>query len=187
MTIGITFCIIAIANYVRPDSQDDPAAGRASRAPPISASARRRAPDLRDRPASPLPEPSGLPSRNRLRGQAPPPPSTMRRWRRHSECARRRLCREFRRGRGACAFGGVVARTAAGRAYYALRYMVTFLVVVSVGGAGSIPGALAACLLLGGIDTTGRYLDAGIRRVLLLSRRHRHRLRVSARPCREMK
>jgi hypothetical protein len=42
--------------------------------------------------------------------------------------------------------------------YYALRYMVTFLVVVSVGGAGSIPGALLACLLLGAIDTTGRYL-----------------------------
>jgi branched-chain amino acid transport system permease protein len=36
--------------------------------------------------------------------------------------------------------------------------MVTFLVVVSVGGAGSIPGALIACLLLGGIDTAGRYL-----------------------------
>jgi branched-chain amino acid transport system permease protein len=36
--------------------------------------------------------------------------------------------------------------------------MVTFLVVVSVGGAGSIPGALLACLLLGAIDTAGRYL-----------------------------
>ena len=42
--------------------------------------------------------------------------------------------------------------------YYALRYMVTFLVVVSVGGAGSIPGAVVACLVLGAIDTTGRYL-----------------------------
>lgn len=42
--------------------------------------------------------------------------------------------------------------------YYALRYMVTFLVVVSVGGAGSIPGALLACLLLGAIETAGRYL-----------------------------
>jgi branched-chain amino acid transport system permease protein len=42
--------------------------------------------------------------------------------------------------------------------YYALRYMVTFLVVVSVGSAGSISGALAACLLLGAIDTAGRYL-----------------------------
>jgi branched-chain amino acid transport system permease protein len=42
--------------------------------------------------------------------------------------------------------------------YYALRYMVTFLVVVSVGGAGSIAGALAASLLLGLVDTTGKYL-----------------------------
>ena len=42
--------------------------------------------------------------------------------------------------------------------YYALRYMVVFLVVVSIGGAGSIPGALFSCLLLGVIDTTGRYI-----------------------------
>jgi len=41
--------------------------------------------------------------------------------------------------------------------YYALRYMVVFLVVVSVGGAGSIGGALAASLTLGLIDTIGRY------------------------------
>ncbi|NGO62436.1 branched-chain amino acid ABC transporter permease [Rhizobium daejeonense] len=60
---------------------------------------------------------------------------------------------------GLAAFGGVVgAELMPVEPYYALRYMVTFLVVVSVGGAGSIPGALAACLLLGGIDTTGRYL-----------------------------
>ncbi|NKN38685.1 branched-chain amino acid ABC transporter permease [Agrobacterium sp. a22-2] len=60
---------------------------------------------------------------------------------------------------GLAAFGGVVgAELLPVEPYYALRYMVTFLVVVSVGGAGSIPGALAACLLLGGIDTTGRYL-----------------------------
>lgn len=42
--------------------------------------------------------------------------------------------------------------------YYALRYMVVFLVVVSIGGAGSIPGALFFSLLLGVIDTTGRYI-----------------------------
>jgi branched-chain amino acid transport system permease protein len=35
---------------------------------------------------------------------------------------------------------------------------VTFLVVVSVGGAGSIGGALLASLVLGAVDTTGRYL-----------------------------
>ncbi|MCO5090020.1 branched-chain amino acid ABC transporter permease [Bosea sp. (in: a-proteobacteria)] len=60
---------------------------------------------------------------------------------------------------GLSAFGGVVgAEFLPIEPYYALRYMVTFLVVVSVGGAGSIPGALAACLLLGAIDVTGRYL-----------------------------
>jgi branched-chain amino acid transport system permease protein len=57
------------------------------------------------------------------------------------------------------AFGGVVgAELLPIEPYYALRYMVTFLVVVSVGGAGSIPGALIACLMLGAIDTSGRYL-----------------------------
>ncbi|CAM5201951.1 ABC transporter permease OS=Bosea thiooxidans OX=53254 GN=ARD30_15420 PE=3 SV=1 [Bosea thiooxidans] len=60
---------------------------------------------------------------------------------------------------GLAAFGGVVgAEFLPIEPYYALRYIVTFLVVVSVGGAGSIPGALAACLLLGAIDVTGRYL-----------------------------
>ena len=57
------------------------------------------------------------------------------------------------------AFGGVVgAELLPIEPYYALRYMVTFLVVVSVGGPGSIAGALAACLLLGAVDTAGRYL-----------------------------
>jgi branched-chain amino acid transport system permease protein len=60
---------------------------------------------------------------------------------------------------GLAAFGGVVgAEFLPIEPYYALRYMVTFLVVVSVGGAGSIPGAVVACLLLGAVDTTGRYL-----------------------------
>lgn len=60
---------------------------------------------------------------------------------------------------GLAAFGGVIgAELLPIEPYYALRYMVTFLVVVSVGGAGSIIGALVACLLLGAIDTTGRYL-----------------------------
>ncbi|MEP9400053.1 branched-chain amino acid ABC transporter permease [Mesorhizobium sp. KR2-14] len=60
---------------------------------------------------------------------------------------------------GLAAFGGIVgAELLPIEPYYALRYMVTFLVVVSVGGAGSIPGALLACVLLGTIDTTGRYL-----------------------------
>jgi len=60
---------------------------------------------------------------------------------------------------GLGAFGGVIgAEILPIEPFYALRYMVTFLVVVSVGGAGSIPGALAASLLLGLADTTGKYL-----------------------------
>ncbi|CAN7157156.1 branched-chain amino acid ABC transporter permease [Bosea sp. LjRoot90] len=60
---------------------------------------------------------------------------------------------------GLAALGGIVgAQMLPIEPYYALRYMVTFLVVVSIGGAGSIQGALLACLLLGAIDTTGRFL-----------------------------
>ncbi|MBN9499859.1 MAG: branched-chain amino acid ABC transporter permease [Alphaproteobacteria bacterium] len=60
---------------------------------------------------------------------------------------------------GLGAFGGVVgAELMPIEPYYALRYIVTFLVVVSVGGAGSIVGAIAASLLLGFADTTGKYL-----------------------------
>jgi branched-chain amino acid transport system permease protein len=60
---------------------------------------------------------------------------------------------------GLGAFGGVIgAEMLPIEPYYALRYMVTFLVVVSVGGAGSIPGALLAALVLGLADTTGKYL-----------------------------
>ncbi|UXN04847.1 branched-chain amino acid ABC transporter permease [Bartonella sp. HY406] len=60
---------------------------------------------------------------------------------------------------GLAAFGGIIgAELLPLNPYYAMRYMVTFLVVVSIGGAGSIPGALIACLLLGAIDTTGRYI-----------------------------
>jgi branched-chain amino acid transport system permease protein len=59
---------------------------------------------------------------------------------------------------GLAAFGGVVgAELLPIEPYYALRYMVIFLVVVSVGGAGSIAGALAASFLLGLADTTGKY------------------------------
>jgi branched-chain amino acid transport system permease protein len=40
---------------------------------------------------------------------------------------------------------------------YGFRYMTTFLVVVSVGGAGSIGGAFAAAVCLGMIATAGNY------------------------------
>jgi branched-chain amino acid transport system permease protein len=64
----------------------------------------------------------------------------------------------FALGIGLAALGGVIgAQLLPIEPYYALRYMVTFLVVVSVGGAGSIGGAILACLLLGAIDTGARY------------------------------
>jgi branched-chain amino acid transport system permease protein len=46
--------------------------------------------------------------------------------------------------------------------FYALHYLVLVLIVVSVGGLGSIKGTLLASLLLGIVDTVGRYyLPAG--------------------------
>lgn len=60
---------------------------------------------------------------------------------------------------GLAAFGGVIgAELLPIEPYYAIRYMVTFLVVVSVGGAGSILGALSASIILGLVDTAGKYL-----------------------------
>ncbi|WP_217900211.1 branched-chain amino acid ABC transporter permease [Noviherbaspirillum humi] len=41
--------------------------------------------------------------------------------------------------------------------FYALHYLVLVLIVVSVGGLGSIKGTLLASLLLGMVDTLGRY------------------------------
>jgi len=60
---------------------------------------------------------------------------------------------------GLAAFGGVVgAEILPIEPFYGVRYMVIFLVVVSVGGAGSIAGALSASMLLGLADTAGKYL-----------------------------
>jgi len=60
---------------------------------------------------------------------------------------------------GLAAFGGIIgAQMLPIEPYYGLRYMVTFLVVVSVGGAGSIAGALAAAVTLGVINAAGIYL-----------------------------
>lgn len=59
---------------------------------------------------------------------------------------------------GLAALGGVVgAEFLPIEPQYAFRYMVTFLVVVSVGGSSSLLGALVAALLLGLVDTLGRY------------------------------
>ena len=60
---------------------------------------------------------------------------------------------------GLGAFGGVVgAELLPVEPYYALRHMVTFLVVVSIAGAGSTTAALKAALTLGLIETATRYI-----------------------------
>ena len=41
--------------------------------------------------------------------------------------------------------------------YYALKYLVLVLVVVAVGGMGSIAGSLAAALTLGTVETASKY------------------------------
>lgn len=46
-------------------------------------------------------------------------------------------------------------------ASYPLRYMVLFLIIVAVGGLGSIQGSLVAALGLGILDTAARYLFPG--------------------------
>ncbi|NYZ12621.1 branched-chain amino acid ABC transporter permease [Azospirillum sp. RWY-5-1] len=65
----------------------------------------------------------------------------------------------FGLGVGLAALGGVLgAELLPLEPYYALRYIVLFLAVVAVGGAGSIFGSAAAALSLGIIDTAGKYL-----------------------------
>jgi branched-chain amino acid transport system permease protein len=65
----------------------------------------------------------------------------------------------FGLGAGLAALGGILgAELLPIDAYYPLRYMVLFLVVVAVGGMGSIGGSFAASLALGTVDTATRYL-----------------------------
>jgi len=62
-------------------------------------------------------------------------------------------------GAGLAAFGGIMgAELIPIEAYYPLRYMVLFLVVVAVGGLGSIAGSFLAAIGLGIIDTAARYI-----------------------------
>jgi branched-chain amino acid transport system permease protein len=64
----------------------------------------------------------------------------------------------FLLGAGLAALGGIVgAELMPMEANYPLRYLVVVLLVVAVGGMGSITGALVASLALGIIDTAGRY------------------------------
>ncbi len=70
----------------------------------------------------------------------------------------------FAVGSGLAALGGGLAIQLLGLTpSFALIYLVFFLLVVAVGGSGSLWGTLAAALVLGICDTAGKYLfaDAG--------------------------
>ena len=65
----------------------------------------------------------------------------------------------FALGTGLAAVGGVLgAELLPLEPHYAIRYIVLFLAVVAVGGAGSVVGSVVAALTLGIVDTAGRYL-----------------------------
>ncbi len=71
----------------------------------------------------------------------------------------RLFSRTFALGAALAALGGIMgAGLLPIDAYYPLRYMVLFLVVVAVGGLGSIAGSFVAALGLGVLDTAARYL-----------------------------
>ncbi len=74
----------------------------------------------------------------------------------------------FAVGAGLAALGGIVgAELLPMEPFYALKYLVLFLAVVTVGGLGSIGGTLAAALLLGLIDTAAKYLAPELASVAL--------------------
>jgi branched-chain amino acid transport system permease protein len=65
----------------------------------------------------------------------------------------------FAVGSGMAALGGGLAIEVIGvNPSFAIGYLVFFLIVVSVGGLGSLKGAFVAALLLGIVDTAGKYL-----------------------------
>ena len=65
----------------------------------------------------------------------------------------------FAVGSGLAAVGGGLAVELVGVSpNFALQYLVFFLIVVAVGGLGSIRGAFVAALLIGVTDTAGKYL-----------------------------
>jgi len=68
-------------------------------------------------------------------------------------------CLTFAAGAALAGLGGVLgAELMPLEPYYALKYLVLVLVVVAVGGMGSIAGSLAAAVLLGVIETASKYL-----------------------------
>jgi branched-chain amino acid transport system permease protein len=68
-------------------------------------------------------------------------------------------CASFAAGAALAGLGGILgAELLPLEPYYALKYLVLVLVVVAVGGMGSIPGSLAAAVLLGTVETATKYL-----------------------------
>lgn len=68
------------------------------------------------------------------------------------------FCVTFALGSGLAALGGALGIELLGlEPNFALEYLVYFLLVVSVGGAGSVPGTALAALLLGLFDVAGKY------------------------------
>jgi branched-chain amino acid transport system permease protein len=72
---------------------------------------------------------------------------------------RRVQCLSFAVGAALAGLGGVLgAELLPLEPYYALKYLVLVLVVVAVGGMGSIAGSLLAAVLLGTVETASKYL-----------------------------
>ena len=68
-------------------------------------------------------------------------------------------CASFAVGAALAGLGGVLgAELMPLEPYYALKYLVLVLVVVAVGGMGSIMGSLVAALSLGTVETASKYL-----------------------------
>lgn len=68
-------------------------------------------------------------------------------------------CSCFAVGAALAALGGVLgAELMPLEPYYALKYLVLVLVVVAVGGMGSLPGTLVAGVVLGTVETASKYL-----------------------------
>lgn len=75
---------------------------------------------------------------------------------------RRLFTLTFALGSALAALGGALGAEILGLTpTYALEYLVYFLVVVAVGGLGSLRGAFAASLILGVVDTAGKYFLPG--------------------------
>jgi len=68
-------------------------------------------------------------------------------------------CASFAAGAALAGLGGILgAELMPLEPYYALKYLMLVLVVVAVGGMGSIAGTLVAAILLGLIETASKYL-----------------------------